>query len=212
MVCVGLITKGQPRVQLAGLVLAAVPVGSLIMQLSALPWHSSVLFLLVMVALLFKSLPQLIRSPIDLPGMTSPPIHSMNRGLLIASLVVTSAAAWVVLKLLESHDDIYFGQSHLPTVVIGASLVNALTEEVVWRAAALRCLLQTGVSSRAAVSVSAISFGLAHLSGGAPDGVTGAMAAALYGFLLGGVVIVTRSLTIPLLSHFAVDVVILSQL
>ena len=106
-----------------------------------------------------------------------------------------------------------FGFVHLslPILVFGA-FANSLFEELMWRGATFRALTAGGYSVPVSIVGQAVMFGLAHGFVGTPSGWPGAVAASLFGLVLGVLAHRTRSLVLPVLVHFCVDVVILVSL
>lgn len=93
-------------------------------------------------------------------------------------------------------------------VLIAVALGNATLEEVIWRGALLRLLRNSGWSVVIAVLVQAVSFGCAHWQNGIPSGPIGALLSALFGLAAGALAVQSRSLLLPILMHWCVDIVI----
>lgn len=91
-----------------------------------------------------------------------------------------------------------------------AALVNAATEEAIFRGALFSTL--AGWPTWAVIFLSGAVFGLSHWSSGIPSGPIGALAAALFGLALASLRASSRSLVLPITSHFVVNVVILTSL
>jgi membrane protease YdiL (CAAX protease family) len=130
-----------------------------------------------------------------------------------ATGVISVGASVVASWLLAQRDGIYFA-SPLTTsllVVCTAACVNAATEELVWRGAALRVLAEN-FPRNVAIGISSASFGVAHYANGVPGGFFGALAAAILGVALSCLRLAFRSRVFPICAHFIIDVVIPLQI
>lgn len=99
--------------------------------------------------------------------------------------------------------------SALPLLPIAwaAAALNALGEEVLYRAAPLGPLA-SAVSARAAIVILAVWFGLGHWYGGIPSGAMGLVLAGSLALLFGKAMIDTRGLGWPWALHFSTDITI----
>lgn len=84
----------------------------------------------------------------------------------------------------------------LPAFIILALLVAPICEEIIFRGIIMKGLINSGISPKISIWVSAILFGLVHLN---PWQFLGG---ALLGYLFGQVYYKTKSLLIPILLHF----------
>jgi len=86
------------------------------------------------------------------------------------------------------------------------SVINAVREEFICRGV-LYDSLDALWGNWAAIGVSALIFGMAHLQG-VPSGISGALLAGLYGLALGGLRVWTGGLLLPVVAHIAADATI----
>jgi len=96
-------------------------------------------------------------------------------------------------------------------LVLAAAALNAVSEEVVFRAGPLATLHRI-VGPTQAVLLTAAWFGLAHYYGSIPSGPAGALQSALLGLLLGAAMVSTRGLGWPITIHVAIDIVVFSSM
>jgi CAAX prenyl protease-like protein len=94
-------------------------------------------------------------------------------------------------------------------VVVLLALVNATSEEVLWRDRSIRILVHGGRSIRAVVAVQAMSFSLAHAYG-LPGGALGSVGALVLGTTLGVLRFRRAGLLGCIVVHAFVDVAIFS--
>lgn len=94
----------------------------------------------------------------------------------------------------------------LPAILLFA-VINAFSEEVVYRAAALSQLWPV-VGERQAIWLTAVWFGLGHYYGGFPNGPVGALLAGGIALLYGKAMVETRGIVLPTLMHLLTDVAI----
>jgi len=102
------------------------------------------------------------------------------------------------------------GATSLVLLVIFASVLNSIVEELIWRGLQFDLGQRLGFEANTIVVLSALSFGVAHWDG-VPSGVNGALAAFLFGLLLGRLRL-SSSLFAPIAVHFGADIVIFSFL
>jgi membrane protease YdiL (CAAX protease family) len=95
----------------------------------------------------------------------------------------------------------------LASVILLLAVLNALSEEVVWRDRSVRILLHGCRPDRAVIAAQALSFGLAHAYG-LPGGVLGFCGALVLGLALGLLRFRGAGLFGCVLVHAAVDVAI----
>ncbi len=81
-----------------------------------------------------------------------------------------------------------------------------------WRGAAVTLLLSQGASTGVALLGSSISFGIAHLSSGGPEGLLALPTAGAYGAAMCLLTWATKSLWLPLISHVVVDLAVVGAL
>ena len=92
-----------------------------------------------------------------------------------------------------------------------AALLNALSEEYVWRGVLWRWLSDSLESlplfslNFIVISATSVSFGMSHFANGLPSGWSGAGAAVLLGVFLGLVRAHTRGLLLPVAIHTCID-------
>jgi hypothetical protein len=99
------------------------------------------------------------------------------------------------------------------TAILLVSILNATYEEWMYRFAILGGLRAASSWGSAALPVSAISFGLAHVAAGIPKGIVGFGLTASYGLLAGMVFLRSSDSRFALVSmHVAADVVILASM
>ena len=96
-------------------------------------------------------------------------------------------------------------------LVLAAAVLNASTEEVLFRAGPLATLHRV-VGPTQAVLLTAAWFGLAHYYGSIPSGPAGALQSALLGLLLGAAMVGSRGLGWPITIHVAIDVVVFASM
>lgn len=140
------------------------------------------------------------------PALGFPKPDSWRRFGLIWGVGIAAAlgaAQYVLLR--PSAEELAAVLSLVPAVLLYAAL-NALTEEVTYRAP-LIATLEPVAGSTQALWVSAVSFGIAHYFG-TPGGIVGALLSIFMGWILGKAMIETRGLFWPWLIHFFSDVVI----
>ena len=94
----------------------------------------------------------------------------------------------------------------LITAGILFSVFNALREEFIFRGI-LYDSLNSLWGKWAAMGITALGFGLIHLQG-VPSGITGALLAAVYGLVLGGLRCWTGGSLLPIAAHIAADATI----
>jgi membrane protease YdiL (CAAX protease family) len=121
-------------------------------------------------------------------------------GLVLFTAAFSSQLAPVTAEMLGSLPPL------LAAVLVAAAL-NALAEEVLYRASFLGPLVPV-VGARQAVWMTAVWFGLGHVYGGIPSGVAGLVYAGAVGLLFGAAMVQTRGLAWPWFMHFAVDATI----
>ena len=86
------------------------------------------------------------------------------------------------------------------------SVFNALREEFFFRGILLDSL-DSLWGKWAAIGISGVIFGMAHLHG-VPSGISGVCLAAIYGIALGGLRVWTGGLLLPIVAHIAADAII----
>jgi membrane protease YdiL (CAAX protease family) len=94
----------------------------------------------------------------------------------------------------------------LPLALLAAA-INALGEEMMYRAAPLSQLLPV-VGAGQALLMTSIWFGLGHYYGGIPSGMAGLVFAGSLATLFGKAMLDTRGMTWPWVIHFLADAVI----
>ncbi len=92
-------------------------------------------------------------------------------------------------------------------IALAVAAMNALYEEVLFRAAPLSQLLRL-VGGRQAILITTAYFGLGHFSGSIPSGPVGVLQASSVGWLLSKSMLETRGLAWPWFIHFVLDAVI----
>ena len=127
-------------------------------------------------------------------------------GPIVAILLVLATAAFAS-SLARPTPDLWSRALPLLPIAWLAAALNAFAEEVLYRAGPLGPLAQV-VGPRAGVWILAVWFGLGHVYGGIPSGVTGFVMAGLLGLLWGKAMIDTRGLGMPWALHFSADAAI----
>lgn len=152
-----------------------------------------------------------IRAPtrVRLPGTRRPLTWAVLGTAATAVLVVGFAAQmWLESAFPGSGWDRLLAAAPL---VLAAAALNALSEEVVFRAGPLATLHRV-VGPTQAVLLTSAWFGLAHYYGSVPSGPAGALQSALLGLLLGSAMVGTRGLGWPVSIHVAIDVVVFASI
>jgi len=187
------------------LLVGAVPIGALLYVATGAPWHFAVWAILVPVAW---------RNRTHLKYFAAMVMASVLRVRLRHLVVAATTAAisvGLVKWLLESRTEMTFSSHYAVGTVIVYALANSVTEEIVWRRAAAAALAPD-FGTFLALTMSSLSFGVAHYAFGAPGGFSGAMAAAVFGASQGCLHLWSRSLVPPILVHVIVDIFILTKL
>ena len=127
-------------------------------------------------------------------------------GPIVAVLLIAATAAFAT-SLARPTADLWSRALPLLPIAWLAAAFNAFAEEVLYRAGPLGPLAQV-VGPRAGVWILAVWFGLGHVYGGIPSGVTGFVMAGLLGLLWGKAMIDTRGLGMPWALHFSADAAI----
>jgi uncharacterized protein len=98
-----------------------------------------------------------------------------------------------------------------PVLLIAAgllwSIINATSEEFLWRGMIFDTLERHLTSSAAVISIQALSFGAAHFHG-FPRGASGMVLASIYGFMLGCLRKQANGLLAPIVAHVFADITI----
>ena len=127
-------------------------------------------------------------------------------GPIVAVLLVMATAAFAT-SLARPTPELWSRVLPLLPIAWLAAAFNAFAEEVLYRAGPLGPLA-SAVGPRAGVWILAAWFGLGHVYGGIPSGVTGLIMAGLLGLLWGKAMIDTRGLGVPWALHFSADAAI----
>jgi membrane protease YdiL (CAAX protease family) len=128
----------------------------------------------------------------------------------LATLAISAGTlAFLLLAGTPSADLVVRALPFLPVVLVAAA-VNALYEEITWKASFLSVLVDPVGRGQALVMVAAF-FGLNHYYG-VPYGIVGVVLAFALGWLLGRSMLETRGLVWAWLIHFCQDVLIFSFL
>jgi CAAX protease family protein len=134
-----------------------------------------------------------------------------------AALIVVTSVSLVVYETIAQPDVTFLGAA-LPAKALGGlllagvifSLLNATLEELVFRGV-LFDAIESEWGWRAAVSATAVLFGIGHMNG-FPPGWIGASLAGIYGVFLGMLRVQTGGLLVPIIAHIAADATIYSLL
>lgn len=94
----------------------------------------------------------------------------------------------------------------LPLVIL-AAMLNAFSEELMYRAAPLSQLWKA-VGKTQALLLTAVFFGFGHYYGGIPSGPFGFLQTGLLALLLGKAMLETQGFLVPWLIHFILDTII----
>lgn len=191
---------GAPEVLLLGTLL-----GGAVSSLVGVPWH---LGLLAGVAGAAMIVPGAFREQMRAWWRV---LRLTPQGvvLLVAS---TAAAGLFVTWEIAARDGFFFPLVTSQTVLTLAAMVNAAAEELVWRGAAVALLLSRGATVTLTMLVSSISFGVAHLTSGVPEGLLALPTAGAYGIAMCLLARIGRSLWLPLISHVVVDLAVVAAL
>jgi membrane protease YdiL (CAAX protease family) len=127
-------------------------------------------------------------------------------GPIVAVLLIAATAAFAS-SLAKPTPDLWTRAIPLLPIAWLAAACNAFAEELLYRAGPLGPLARV-VGARAGVWILAAWFGLGHVYGGIPSGVTGFVMAGLLGLLWGKAMIDTRGLGVPWALHFSADAAI----
>lgn len=141
-------------------------------------------------------------------ALVEPELRVLGRSLrwpLVASGVAVASAACVLAVLLRRTVPPW--SSSLFLTALGLAAINALVEELIYRAALISSLEQD-FGADTAILASACTFGLMHWNG-TPPGIAGVLLTAAFGVLAGRAMRDSRGLFWPWLMHFVPDVVIL---
>jgi len=92
-------------------------------------------------------------------------------------------------------------------LVVAAAALNAVYEEVVFRAGPLAALYRV-VGPGQAILMTSAWFGFAHYYGSIPSGPMGVVQSGLLALLLGTAMVDTRGLGWPVIIHFGIDVIV----
>jgi membrane protease YdiL (CAAX protease family) len=96
----------------------------------------------------------------------------------------------------------------LAALVLGAAVVNASAEELLWRGAIIAADHRCGLGTGTTVAAQAVGFGIAHLHG-LPGGPVGVLAAGLFGAAMAWLRL-RAGLRVALVAHVLADVAIFS--
>jgi membrane protease YdiL (CAAX protease family) len=99
----------------------------------------------------------------------------------------------------------------LAPYVVTAALLNALWEEVLFRAGPLAALHRV-VGPGQAILMTSLWFGFGHYYGSVPEGFAGVIQAGLIALLLGKAMLDTRGIGWPLAIHFSIDLVVFATI
>jgi membrane protease YdiL (CAAX protease family) len=124
----------------------------------------------------------------------------------VAILLVAATAAFAS-SMARPTADLWSRALPLLPIAWLAAALNAFAEEVLYRAGPLGPLARA-VGPRAGIWILAAWFGLGHVYGGIPSGLTGFVMAGLLGLLWGKAMIDTRGLAVPWALHFSADAAI----
>lgn len=96
-------------------------------------------------------------------------------------------------------------------LILVFALMNAFTEEIIFRFSFVAVVSRYGLSPYAAQGLAAVTFGVVHYFGN-PGGIPGVLMAAFIGWFLAKSMLETKGFFWALLIHFLQDVVIFSAL
>jgi membrane protease YdiL (CAAX protease family) len=128
-------------------------------------------------------------------------------GISVWAVGLTNAATFVDLPGLAALDN----DQLLRAGVVAASLANAAGEELLWRYSVLQVLVHSGVARSLALTLQAVSFGVAHLHG-VPAGLLGVGLATVFGLAAGLLVTSSGRLWPALMAHSVADYLLLSHM
>ena len=199
VVVVGVATyRSRGTSRFGAVVAVSVAVGASLEEFTALTWHVPTLVGLGAWTMLQPE------SRSTLGSYTRRSQRSGLRVVFLAVVIVFGSAA----VLQQQAEGLLFSSAAIPIPLLLAGLViNAITEEIVWRGVFLDGLTALSSSVVVAAIVSSVSFGVAHYDG-FPFGVSGMALAMVFGMLMVGMRRLTSSLRWPIGVHFLVDVVI----
>jgi membrane protease YdiL (CAAX protease family) len=141
----------------------------------------------------------------------TPTRHGLFWGLGVG-LLAAGVVAPLVLGAVESAPLAFPVQQPpavaLAALVLGAAVLNAASEELLWRGAIVAVDNSCGLGAGATVAAQAVGFGIAHLHG-LPGGPIGVLAAGVFGAAMAWLRL-RAGLPIALVAHVLADVAIFS--
>lgn len=136
-------------------------------------------------------------------------VTAASAGVTLGVVVVAGLVLFAVLRPHAASQRSFLPFEHSCGLLAGGclfSVFNALREEFFFRGILLDSL-ESLWGKWAAIGISALIFGMAHLHG-VPSGISGVILAAIYGLALGGLRVWTGGLLLPVAAHIAADGVI----
>ncbi len=128
-----------------------------------------------------------------------------------ASTAIVTVASGFLLVYFDRRGTFTFTVLPMALLVL-IPLGNAVLEEAIWRGAVLGALVAARLPVAVVLAVQALSFGFAHWTSGFPSGWSGALASAVFGLSVGWIAVGTRSLLVPIVIHWIIDMVIFFSL
>lgn len=146
-------------------------------------------------------------------GLSRPGVYSVAAILTLAS--VLGIQYWIERQTFLAAGPLLASLTRDPiiawTAIVGAALINALFEELLWRGVLLNGIRETW-STTAAVGLTAIGFGLAHWAA-VPSGTIGVALTAAFGLIASRLVTLRQQfLAATFISHAAADIALLANL
>lgn len=129
-------------------------------------------------------------------------------GLTIGTSITLTTAVVVYLQVASTTGLTFRFFPEIPLILVLA-LMNAFTEEVIFRLSYATIVANEGMSLRVSEFLGAAVFGIIHYFGVAPNGLPGALMSAFIGWFLAKSINETKGFFWAWAIHFAQDVVIL---
>ena len=144
---------------------------------------------------------------IDLPQLGVPPRTSVRTFAVVFTLFAGSLSLLRLGSSLRPSLNMVGDALPLLPIIIFAALLNSFSEEVMFRASFLS-VSHGVVGKQRALWMAAFVFGSAHYIGGQPSLLYGFVIMMLVGWVLGKVMLESRSILLPWAMHFATNTIL----